>query len=133
MNNTLRDLHRPAKFAVVGLANTAVDIGVFGCLTVLFGWSPVIANVVSYSAGHMNSFLLNRHWTFKSRGTGPASRASGWRQFTRFTAVNLAAMALNTSVVWLLGATIGALPAKFAATVVSFAWGYALSRRWAFS
>ena len=53
------------KFLVVGAINFLVDFGIFKLLTVVFGMLTVPANVISYTAGVLNSFLLNRYWTFK--------------------------------------------------------------------
>jgi putative flippase GtrA len=126
---------QPVRFAATGIVNTALDIAVFGALTIVFGWAPAWANLVSYSVGHVNSFLLNRCWTFKA--THVVDRGStnrGWGpQFARFTAVNGMALALNTGTVWALTPSLGPMPAKLVATLVSFVWGYLLSRRWVFS
>ncbi len=69
------------KFALVGLLNTAVDVAIFFLLT----WvnTPyVAAQVVSYSCGAANSYLLNKFWTFRSSGLSyaevSASRSSIW-------------------------------------------------------
>ncbi len=53
------------KFQCVGVVNFLVDLGVFTLLHTALGWGVGIANTVSYSCGIVNSFLLNRYWTFK--------------------------------------------------------------------
>lgn len=55
------------KFNIVGVANTLVDIGVFAVFHTLFGVYYMIAQVISYSCGVLNSFLLNKHWTFRQK------------------------------------------------------------------
>jgi putative flippase GtrA len=53
------------KFQCVGVVNFLVDYGVFTLLNGLLGWPVAIANTISYSCGIVNSFLLNRYWTFR--------------------------------------------------------------------
>lgn len=55
------------KFGIVGLANTAIAFG----LLFLFegmGLSYQIANPLAYFLSTLNSFYLNKRWTFKSEG-----------------------------------------------------------------
>jgi putative flippase GtrA len=55
------------KFGVVGLANTLVGLGtIYACLFFL-GWSDPVANIAGYTLGLIQSFALNRAWTFRSR------------------------------------------------------------------
>lgn len=56
------------KFIVVGGINTLVDLGAFYLLTQVIGLvdHPVLAKVISYSFGILNSFVWNRLWTFHS-------------------------------------------------------------------
>ena len=53
------------KFAAVGVVNLGVDYGILTLLHVVAGIHIVPSNVVSYSCGVINSFFLNRYWTFK--------------------------------------------------------------------
>lgn len=52
------------RFCTVGLGNTAVDFTAFFLLT-LGGVPYLLAQVLSYSAGVINSYILNRKWTFR--------------------------------------------------------------------
>lgn len=115
---------RPFRFAAVGVANTLVDVGVFAAL-VAASVPVVAANAVGYAAGTLNSFVLNRVWTFRDlSGTG-----QGWgRQFAAFAGVNLAVLGLSTCVVWGLAPLLGPVPAKLASVPCGFAAGYALTR-----
>ncbi len=47
------------------------------------------ANVISYSCGTINSFLLNKKWTFKVQD-------DKWKQAMRFLVLNLSCLALST-------------------------------------
>ena len=62
------------KFALVGVVNTAVDVGLFWVLQAVLGVPYLIANVISYSAGTLNSFVLNKVWTFAETRHGGVVR-----------------------------------------------------------
>lgn len=105
---------RPAlRFAIVGVVNFAVS-----CLVFLLAWQllPVLfatvtplgpkgiatpapigaaANGLSYLAGMINSFALNRAWTFRAHG-----RAG--KQAARFTIVNLGCLAVGSAAMYAL-------------------------------
>lgn len=51
------------RFAVVGLANTAVGLSVIAALLAK-GVDDYVANMAGYAAGLMLSLILNRSWTF---------------------------------------------------------------------
>ena len=71
MWNGLR--HPLARFVVVGCANFVVS---FTAFYVAYQYAPLgessargaVANVLAYCAGLINSFVLNRLWTFRVEG-----------------------------------------------------------------
>jgi putative flippase GtrA len=90
------------RFAVVGVANTAIDFAVFGLLAVL-GVPILLANFVSTSAGMTFSFLVNRSWTFRST----RSVRSSLGPFVLVTAVGL--WVIQPVVILLVGDLLDAL------------------------
>lgn len=88
------------KFGVVGVANTLVDFVVFQLLNLLLGWTYV-AQVISYSCGVANSYLLNSSWTFKKERTG------SFREVALFLAVNLLSLGVSLGVMWLCKERLG--------------------------
>ncbi|KQU23673.1 MULTISPECIES: GtrA family protein [Priestia] len=70
------------KFCIVGGLNTAIDFFVFSFLSYL-GVYYIIAQCVSYGCGVLNSYLLNRAWTFQQQGN------RGKYEFLKFTALNV--------------------------------------------
>lgn len=119
-------MNRFTRFAAVGVLNTAIDYAVFAALVTFAGFHPAPANVIGYSAGLLNSFALNRSWTFA------ATDGHGGRQFARFLGVNLASLALGTAVVTVLAPVLGPLAAKLVATGFTLITNYALSARLVF-
>ena len=53
------------RFALVGVANTAIDVGLFTVLTAA-GSGIVLANTASTTAGMVFSFAVNRTFSFRS-------------------------------------------------------------------
>lgn len=117
---------RLLKFGAVGLLNTGADLLVFTMLTSA-GSSVLTAQILGYGCGMLNSYLLNRSWTFRSN-------ASRTREMPRFLLLNLAVLAC---VAWLLeqlhtGAALPLLPSKLLATAAGMLLNYAGSRFWVF-
>jgi putative flippase GtrA len=110
---------RALKFGAVGIANTALDVGIFSVLTLAVGLQAPAANVVSYSAGIALSFALNRVWTFRDR-----NRQRPWSRLALFATGNLVGLALSTAVVASLVRAWGPLSAKAVSVGITFAWNY---------
>ncbi len=69
------------KYGMVGIINTLITAIIMFVLMNMFSVSLRISNVVGYIAGFINSFILNKLWTFKGR------QASTLAQFLKFTGV----------------------------------------------
>jgi len=54
------------KYSIVGVFNTALGLGIMYILYNLFECNYVIANIIGYACGLVNSFIWNKKWTFKS-------------------------------------------------------------------
>lgn len=109
------------KFQGVGVINFGVDYGILMLLNTVFGWPLVLSNIISYSCGIINSFVLNRYWTFRQRLKFIS------RHFALFIFVNLISLGVNTLAVYILADLYG-LPnilAKLIATVFSFTVNFA--------
>jgi putative flippase GtrA len=77
-----------AMFGVVGLVGFVVDTATVYALRHRLGLYG--AGGVSYCTAATVTWLLNRLWTFRGRGSGPAHR-----QWARFLLANLAGFVLN--------------------------------------
>ncbi len=55
------------KYGIVGVGNTLLTLGIIWLMRDVFGTSLVLANIIGYVAGFINSFVLNRSWTFQSK------------------------------------------------------------------
>src|SRR4051812_44689346 len=83
--------HQLVKFAIVGLANTAIGLGVFALALAAGVWYPA-ASALAFAAGAVNGYTLNRVWTFRAG----AFHAAG---FARYVAIQGVALAMNVVLV----------------------------------
>jgi putative flippase GtrA len=77
------------KFSLIGLLNTGIHYVIFLFLYRVFDMYYLHATVVGYSVGLINSFILNKKWTFKSRNVRKDM------EFAKFIMVNLLALIVN--------------------------------------
>lgn len=56
-----------SKFAIVGVSNTLISLAVFYLLYNLFFVGYTAANLLSYIAGVINSFVWNKLWVFRAK------------------------------------------------------------------
>jgi len=128
MNPKLQELRKAGRFAVVGVGNTLVDFAVFTLLAQALGVSVYLSQAAGYSAGTLNSYVLNRSWTFRAGGRffSPA--------LVKFLALSLAMLAFSTGILY-LAYDLGGLPklaAKIVATGVTMVVNFLASRFWVF-
>ena len=115
------------RFGVVGCSNTALSWCAYALL-VRSGMHVLTASAVAWTLGAVNSYVLNRRWTFRSRGR--------WTpELVRFGAVQCAGLAMNLGLLAALTRDAGVAPLVAQALVypVTTMATFALSRQWAFS
>jgi putative flippase GtrA len=114
------------KFGCVGVLNTGLDVAIFFLLTRL-GTPYLAAQVVSYSCGAANSYLLNKLWTFRTCGLS-------YSEMARFTTVNLVSLAISVVALKLLhdGAGLGLALSKGGATAIALGANFLGNKLWVF-
>lgn len=116
-----------AKFSFTGLLNTAVDFAVFAALTSL-DWSPATSHTASTALATLNSFVLNRNWTFRN-----TRRQSDLVRLSKFVTLNLVSYGLSLGVLLAAGAQgLPPLAAKAGALIVTMTVNFAGNRWWVF-
>lgn len=102
------------RFCVVGGLNTGIDIVLFNILVWMFPTSNIYIlialNSLAYFTGALNSFFLNKLWTFRQR-----SSATGG-QVMRFVMVTSLGIICNDAFLWLATAILTSL------SLQSFLW-----------
>ena len=115
---------RFVRFCVTGGLNTLVDFVVFFLLTSSLNWPVIPSQVLSYSAGILNSYCINRRWTFQTRNRFFS------REMLLFIGVNLAVLGVSVLSVWALTSRIGlgVLLSKLCTTALTMVLGFILNR-----
>lgn len=114
------------RFAVVGVTNTLLSTAAYGLL-VRSGLQYLAASAIAFALGALNSYALNRRWTFRSS----APRAT---ELGRFLCVQLIGLGTNLASLALLvdGAHIPRLAAQLLVFPLASLVTFGLSRQWAF-
>lgn len=113
-------------FGLVGILNTGVDVTVFTLLT-WWGLPWLAAQVVAYGCGVLNSFLLNRKFTFKQQGALT-------KGLLRFILLNVVTLGIISACMASLHDQMGIQLwiSKGAATLLGVVLNFAGSRWWVF-
>ena len=57
------------RYVIVGAMNTLITLSVIFLLMKIFACSYLISNAAGYLLGFINSFFMNKRWTFRSRNS----------------------------------------------------------------
>ena len=94
-----------AKFALVGVLNTVLDLGVLNLLILLSGIaSGVFYSVfkgISFTIAVVNSYFWNKFWTFKKKEGNPE------KEFLQFLVVSLIGFGINVGVASMIVNLVG--------------------------
>ena len=115
------------KFGIVGVSNTLLTFAVYTLLLKVFGVWYLAASAIGFGAGTVNSFLLNRRWTFRGH-VGDALTPVRW------TVVQCSGLGLNLGLLYLFvqDARVDKLLAQAFATAVVTITTFFANRAWTF-
>lgn len=87
-----------SKFILVGGVNTGIDFAVFNALMyftgIVSGSGLAILNLLSFSVAVVNSYFMNKYWTFQD-----VTRDREETKFAQFIAVSLVGAGINSGIV----------------------------------
>jgi putative flippase GtrA len=93
-----------ARFSIVGILNTLIDVITLNILLWRFPThSPnllLVYNSFAYILGALNSFCLNKYWTFRHRNI----TTSG--EIVRFAVISIAGILCNDIILWLVARSL---------------------------
>lgn len=112
------------RFAVVGVANTAIDMASFSLL-LWFKAPPLGANLGAWFVAVLFSFVANGFWSFERDADIPIHNA-----FFRFVSLGaLISLGVSSLSLAVLAGVIGVWPAKIIGVVVAAVLNF-LAARW---
>jgi putative flippase GtrA len=121
------------RFGVVGVLNTGIDFGILNVLSKVTGITEgarlVPIKGIAFLAANINSYLFNKHWTFKDN-----SKGQGAKQFSVYLSVSIIGALINIGTVFLmttyieapfgLSSTMWLNAANLVATGLSLIWNF---------
>jgi putative flippase GtrA len=118
-----------AKYGIVGVLNTVIGFGLYVIFVKLGGIHYLLASALGYAIGAINSYMLNRHWTFRAGHISHLSSAP------RFALVQGFAIAGNLGLLYLFVHVAGVekIAAQAVATVIVLSITFVVNRLWSFA
>ena len=122
------DVIRFIKFGMVGVLNTLVNWIIFFILN-LFGMYYILANIIAYTLGTINSYLWNTLWVFKYREKASADTT------IKFIILNLVGLGLNTGILYILVDlyNLNKFIGLVITTIIVMIINYVVNKLWVFS
>ena len=111
------------SFAIVGLANSAVDLGVFSLAYYEFQQPIILANVIAWCVAVSGSYVMNTLTTF-ARESG---RKLSIKAYISFALSQAAGLIANTATVLVASYFMPVLAGKVLAIAASFLINFSLS------
>jgi len=119
---------------IVGVINTGIDFAVLNALLfstkIYSGRWLILFNSISFSAAVINSYFLNKYWTFKSQNVEDSKA----KQFSQFLIISVIGISINDAIVYGLATFTSPLfglsaqmwtnVAKLFATAASMVWNF---------
>jgi putative flippase GtrA len=123
--------YRFIKFCAVGVVNTALDLLIYFVLTRHLGFNGeliYVAKAASFIIATLNSFLLNRIWTFERKDNFQ------WAELFKFYATAGSGIFINLGIhfinVQLLG--VNDIASSLIAALFTAVWGFTMVRYFVF-
>jgi putative flippase GtrA len=120
-------LRQFVKYGLVGVTNTLASLGVYA-LCVHFGMWYLAASALAFGVGAINSYLLNRNWTFQAQGRHSTTVA-------RYAVVQVGGLLGILGVVFVMvdGLGVDKVIGQAIATVVVVLAMFVANRYWTFA
>ena len=114
---------KAASFALVGVVNTFIDLGIFLAAYNLLQLPLIPANVLAWLVAVSGSYVMNSFITFAAE----SGRQLRWRAYGAFVVSGVAGVITNTAILVVASYWLPVLAAKLLAIAVSFVVNFSLS------
>ncbi len=122
-----------AKFGLIGVGNTVIDLGLYTLLIYISGSAEGLAitlfKTISVAVAIINSYIWNKYWSFQKKELRDVSK-----EFTHFVSVSVIGLVLNVAITSILtnfvdpvlgmNQTAWATLAGGSASVLVLAWNF---------
>jgi len=119
------------RFSFVGASNTLIDFLMFTIFHEAFSAGYMISQVIGYSTGIVNSFILNKRWTFEDK----SPRKEAAKKLIQFVSVNLITLGITLIIMNLLvkTANVNVYAAKVIVTFIAQISNFLIYKLWIFN
>ena len=114
---------KAASFAMVGVVNTFIDLGIFLTAYNVLKLPLIPANVLAWLVAVSCSYVMNSFITFAAE----SGRQLRWRAYGAFVVSGVAGVITNTAILVVASYWLPVLAAKLLAIAVSFVVNFSLS------
>jgi putative flippase GtrA len=116
------------KFGFIGIINTAITIASYAFLVYVMDVNFIIANIIAYMLGMINSYIWNKNWVFRVK-------ESNLGIYVKFFVINLAMLGLNSLGLFILVDTyhLNKLIAQLVVVGLGMVLNFFLTKTWAFA
>ena len=124
------------RYGMVGALNTLIDFATLNILVAIWGvvsgFPLVLCNAVAFLVANLNSYFLNKKWTFAEES------GSSMKQYLFYLTLTIGGLIINSLILYLIVAafprptslspTLWVNVAKVGATAASMIWNYLACR-----
>ena len=112
------------RFCVVGTLGAIIDIGGLYVLVEFFGIYYLLAAAISFIFAVINSYFLNKYWTFQNKNNQHA------KQFIIFLLVSVIGLLINLGAMYVLTEWVGFwyLLSKAIAAIIVLFWNFLMNK-----
>lgn len=116
------------KFGLIGILNTLITIASFAFLVYVLKMNYMIANVIAYILGMINSYIWNKNWVFNVK-------ESHIFIYVKFIVVNLAMLGFNSLGLYYLVNMLNfnKLISQIIVIGIGMVFNFLLSKTWTFA
>lgn len=117
------------KFGITGVINTLINFLVFTLLSVILNFNIYFSEIIAYSCGMLNSYIVNRSWTFTTTD-------KFWsNQLIKFILTNLAVMLLSLLLLNIFTEKflLSKIISKVFATIITTITNFLISKLWVYN
>lgn len=133
-NKIIRLIKQFSKFFIVGIINTGIDFLILNILIritgITGGYEIFVLNSISFSVAVVNSYFMNKRWTFQDESKIEQDSV----KFSEFFVISVVGLILNGLVISMITSYISPMfglshilwanLAKVAATGISLVWNF---------
>jgi putative flippase GtrA len=114
---------KAVSFGLIGVLNTALDLGIFMIAYSVLEVPLVVANVIAWFVAVSFSYVMNSSITFAAESGGKLR----WRDYASFVLSGVAGVIANTTALVVASYFVPVLAAKLLAILVSFVVNFSLT------